>query len=309
MPELSVIVPVYNAEIYLRKCISSILQQTYKDLEVILVNDGSIDSSGRIAQEIADQDIRVKIINQVNQGVSSARNAGLRMAAGKYIGFVDADDWIEPTMYEILINELTGRQADLACCGYQTVSVNGKADVHDLQGLNPVMDRNTFIMHLFDAPRTIPQSTCSKLFLRDKIDHLFDEDLIICEDSDFLIEYAVNINKAVIIKKAFYHVFNNENSATRIENGKTALGLATRRRMIERLACLNSQLSDIAEKDYLDSCLQHCSNMKDNKKSEYYKIAADFLRDYVGAHTWKVINNKEIPFKLKLLIVCKAVTG
>lgn len=309
MPELSVIVPVYNAETYLRKCVSSILQQTYRDLEVILVNDGSIDSSGRIAQEIADEDARVKVINQVNQGVSSARNAGLRIATGKYIGFVDADDWIEPTMYEILINELIDRQADLACCGYQKISVNGKADVHDLQGLDSVMDRNTFIMHLFDAPRTIPQSACSKLFLRDKVDHLFDEDLIICEDSDFLIEYAVNIKKAVIIKKAFYHVFNYENSATRIENGKTALGLATRKRIIERLACFNSQLSDIAEKDYLDSCLQHCSNMKDNKKSKYYKIAVDNLRDYVSTHKWKVFNNKNIPFKLKLLIVCKALTG
>ena len=104
MPELSVIVPVYNAEAYLRKCISSILQQTYSDLEVILVNDGSIDSSGKIAQEIADEDDRVKVINQINQGVSSARNTGLRIAAGRYVGFVDADDWIEPTMYETLIN-------------------------------------------------------------------------------------------------------------------------------------------------------------------------------------------------------------
>lgn len=309
MPELSVIVPVYNAETYLRKCVSSILQQTYRDLEVILVNDGSIDSSGRIAQEIADEDARVKVINQVNQGVSSARNAGLRIAAGKYIGFVDADDLIEPTMYEILISELIDRQADLACCGYQTVFANGKADVHDLQGLDSVMDRNTFIMHLFDAPRTISQSACNKLFLRDKIVHFFDEDLIICEDSNFLIEYAVNIQKVVIIKKAFYHVFNNENSATRKENGKTAMGLATRKIIIERLACLNSKLSDVAEKDYLDSCLLHCNSMKDNKKSEYYKIAVDNLRDYVGAYKWKVINNKEIPFKLKLLIMCKALTG
>ena len=91
MPELSVIVPVYNAETYLRKCISSILQQTYGNLEVILVNDGSTDSSGKIAQEIAAEDERVKVINQHNQGVSSARNTGLRMAAGKYVGFVDGD--------------------------------------------------------------------------------------------------------------------------------------------------------------------------------------------------------------------------
>ena len=158
MPELSVIVPVYNAEAYLRKCISSILQQTYSDLEVILVNDGSIDSSGKIAQEIADEDDRVKVINQINQGVSSARNTGLRIAAGRYVGFVDADDWIEPTMYETLINGIIDCQADLACCGYQTLYVDGRKNLHDLQGLESVMERNIFIMHLFDTPRTVLQS-------------------------------------------------------------------------------------------------------------------------------------------------------
>ena len=306
MPELSVIVPVYNAETYLRKCISSILQQTYGNLEVILVNDGSTDSSGKIAQEIAAEDERVKVINQHNQGVSSARNTGLRMAAGKYVGFVDADDWVEPSMYEILINEMIHYQADLACCGYQKIFADGRAEIHDLQGLDLIMDKNTFIMHMFDAPRTIPQSVWGKLFLRDKISHYFDEDLIICEDSDFLIEYAININKPVIIKQALYCVYNNENSATRNENGKTSLGLATRKRIIERLAHLDNQLSDVAEKDYLDICLQHCNSMKDDKESEYYTLAIDSFRDYIKTHKWKVLNNKEIPFKLKILIMVKA---
>ena len=97
---ISVIVPVYNVEQYLDRCVCSILNQTYQNLEIILVDDGATDSSGRMCDEYAKRDERIKVVHKQNGGLSDARNAGLAAATGEYIGYVDSDDWIEPDMYE-----------------------------------------------------------------------------------------------------------------------------------------------------------------------------------------------------------------
>ena len=105
MPKVSVIVPVYNAERYLAQCVDSILAQTLQDMQVILVDDGSTDSSPAICDAYAGKDRRVQVIHKVNGRAASARNAGLRAAAGEYVAFVDADDWISPEMYEAMLAE------------------------------------------------------------------------------------------------------------------------------------------------------------------------------------------------------------
>ena len=309
MPLISVIVPIYNMEPFLRRCVTSIINQTFEDLEIILVNDGSTDTSGDIIWEIAAEDSRVKVISQTNQGVSAARNEGLKAAKGKYIGFVDADDYIKPDMYENLLNALVKYQADIACCGYQTVFENGQINSNGLEGLQTVMDRNSYIMHLFDAPRTVLQSLCNKLFIRGKITEYFNEAFTICEDSDFLINYVLNIKTAVIVHKVGYCMYQNEKSATRRSKGKTALGLKVRKSFISRLKKIDSQLSDAAEKDFLDNCLQHCNIMKNDKKSEYYRIAINYLRDYLKKNKTEVFLNPQISWKLKMMIYYKAAKG
>lgn len=115
-PKISVIVPVYNVEEYLRKCVQSIIDQTYSNIEIILVDDGSKDGSGYICDEFAKQDRRVKVIHKPNGGVSSARNTGLAVAAGDWIGWVDSDDWIEPSMFATLLERATACDADIAVC-------------------------------------------------------------------------------------------------------------------------------------------------------------------------------------------------
>lgn len=116
-PKISVIIPIYNAEIYLRRCIDSVLAQTYRNLEIIVVDDGSSDTSGAICDEYTAKDNRVQIVHQKNGGVSAARNAGLNLATGDYIGFVDADDYIAPDMYEYLLGLIQKCDADIAQCG------------------------------------------------------------------------------------------------------------------------------------------------------------------------------------------------
>ena len=104
MSKISIIVPVYNTEKYLSKCLNSLIKQTYKDIEIIVVNDGSKDKSLEIAKKFAKQDNRIKVFNKENGGLSSARNFGIEKASGEYIGFVDSDDYIKENMFEILYN-------------------------------------------------------------------------------------------------------------------------------------------------------------------------------------------------------------
>ena len=114
MPTVSVIIPVYNTSLYLSRCLNSVLSQTHRDLEVILVDDGSTDASPALCDEYADKDARVRVIHQENGGLSAARNAGLELACGDYIGFVDSDDWIELDMYAYLIDLLEHSTSDVA---------------------------------------------------------------------------------------------------------------------------------------------------------------------------------------------------
>lgn len=123
---ISVIVPVYNNAKYLNRCVESIVNQTYKNLEIILVDDGSSDNSAEICDEWAQRDSRVKSVHKENGGVSSARNFGIELSSGKYIGFVDSDDWLELNMYETLIKLLQDNNADFSVCNIEFCDDNGK---------------------------------------------------------------------------------------------------------------------------------------------------------------------------------------
>lgn len=114
---LSVIVPVYKVEPYLRRCVDSIRNQTYKNLQIILVDDGSPDRCGEICDAYAEIDERIIAVHQKNRGLSGARNTGLRYAKGEYVAFVDSDDWIAPTMYETLVRMIEKNDLDIARCG------------------------------------------------------------------------------------------------------------------------------------------------------------------------------------------------
>lgn len=121
MPKISIIVPVYNVEEYLTNCIESLLNQTFKDFELILVNDGSTDNSLEICKKYKNIDNRICIVDKKNGGLSSARNAGLDVAKGDYIGFIDSDDYVHPEMYEILYKKMVENSADISLCNFKKV--------------------------------------------------------------------------------------------------------------------------------------------------------------------------------------------
>ena len=134
LPKISIVVPVYNVENYVSKCIDSIINQSYKNLEILIVNDGSTDRSGDICEHYASQDSRIILIHQGNQGLSMARNNALDIAGGDYIGFVDSDDWIALDMFDTLYNNAVTHDADVSMCNFYYVYTNGE--------MNPYSNEN-----------------------------------------------------------------------------------------------------------------------------------------------------------------------
>lgn len=139
MPKISVIIPVYKVEKYLKRCVESVLAQTYRDLEIILVDDGSPDRCPTLCEELAATDTRVKVIHKENGGLSSARNAGIAAASGAYIGFVDSDDYILPEMYEKLYHALCDNDADISICNYAYVDEDTGAIDEEKAAEDPVV--------------------------------------------------------------------------------------------------------------------------------------------------------------------------
>lgn len=127
---ISIIVPAYNIQPYIARCLDSLLAQTYKEIQIIVIDDGSTDGTADVLEEYAKQYSNIGILRQENRGVSSARIAGIKKAAGEYIGFVDGDDWVEPDMFEILINNAVNFQADISHCGYQMDFPDGHSDLY-----------------------------------------------------------------------------------------------------------------------------------------------------------------------------------
>lgn len=202
---ISVIVPIYNVEKYLDRCITSIISQTYKDLEIILVDDGSTDTSGEICDRYASEDSRIVVIHKQNGGLSDARNAGLVRATGDYIGYVDGDDWIEPDMYELMVTNCMSAGADVAACRYKEVypdrCVDGSTDM-----IKTLSKEETLEIYLCgDAQVKIYNSVWSKLFKKELVkDYRFPVGQK-SEDIMYTTKAFCNMNKCVYIDKALYN--------------------------------------------------------------------------------------------------------
>lgn len=133
-PKISIIVPVYGVEKYVNRCIQSIVNQTYKNIEIILVDDGSPDNCPLICDEWAKEDLRIKVIHKKNGGLSDARNVGLQIASGELIGFVDSDDWISEDMYQLLYEDMVNNDSDISACGVKIIWEDNKFELLTPEG-------------------------------------------------------------------------------------------------------------------------------------------------------------------------------
>lgn len=211
---ISIIVPVYNVEKYLRKCIDSIINQTYKNLEIILVDDGSPDNCGTICDEYAQKDNRIKVIHKENGGVSSARNEGLRSATGKWISFIDADDWIEEIFCEILLNKAVKNRCDVALCGYSRVTDN-RIEKINANGKDAFFNSKEYLIKSLN-PQTGFGFCHMKLIKKEILNNIsFNENIVVGEDALFCIMFSINIKKSIFVEKALYNYRVNRESVVR----------------------------------------------------------------------------------------------
>lgn len=219
MVKLSIIVPVYNAEQHLDKCVNSILNQTEKNIEIILVDDGSKDNSLQICNKFKKKDGRIKVIHQNNAGVSVARNHGMNIAKGKYIGFVDSDDWIEEIMYECLLDEAENKNADIVMCDMTTVYSDGRKQVDTIRQLSEsrILKKSDFSSTLL---LEMAGSVCRCIYKNDRHnDKLvkseqphFPLGIKFSEDRIFNIYAFGHANKISYIKESYYNRYMNEKS-------------------------------------------------------------------------------------------------
>lgn len=218
MIRFSVIVPAYKVEQYLSKCIESIIRQTYLNLEIILVNDGSPDGCLQIMEYYAAKDKRIRVISQTNMGLSEARNAGLKIATGDYVAFVDSDDWIEKEMFEVLAAHLDSEPSDYTCFRLQfdnektgTCFVYGKPySIMKLEESENILKDTLNLTH-------IPTSAWSKVYNRTFLEKhvLRFEKGIVNEDTLFSIQAACYARKVTFVNKVLYHTTEREGSISR----------------------------------------------------------------------------------------------
>lgn len=214
-PLISVIVPVYNIEEYLPRCVHSIAAQTYRNLEILLVDDGSTDGTGRMCEELAKEDSRIRVFHKENGGPSSARNLGIAQARGEYLGFVDSDDYIDSDMYEILYEGIEKYNVYVAQVGRDEIDAKGQLLPNICEPpdsaicVESVDFLRELLLHRGDC------SFCTKLFQRELLEKQQFPEGVLNEDFHLLIQILPEIGIIASLPKQAYHVFYRIESNTR----------------------------------------------------------------------------------------------
>ena len=210
---ISVIIPVYNVEKYLMRCVDSVINQTYKNLEIILVNDGSTDSSGILCDELAKNDDRIKVIHKENGGLSDARNTGEQESKGDYIIYIDSDDYVHVDMISSLYEQIRYENADVSICGVMNVYVNSQNPQCNDTEQYFVCEKKEFLKEYLIGER-IPGSICNKLLKRSVANRLKFPVGKIYEDAFYHYDLISIAEKFVVNTKPYYYYYHRDGSIT-----------------------------------------------------------------------------------------------
>ena len=299
--KLSVVVPVYNVENYLKKCIDSILSQTFKDFELILVDDGSTDNSGHICDEYDYQYEKVKVIHKENGGLSSARNAGIEIASGEYISFIDSDDYIDSNMFLNMIEALQNTNKDIAACG-RVVDLWGEKEKIEFSLKKEKIYSHDQAIEEVLLLREIDVSACDKIYRKSLFDNIRYPEGKISEDAAIIFQLLDISNGIVHIGTPFYHYIYRKNSISKAKYD--------RRQYDSFINCINTE--DFISKSYpqfkkqckvyntqvcgalLQSVLSD-SEIKNQYKSDYNEFKNKFNEGY-----WRFLFTKGISMKKKI---------
>lgn len=305
---ISIIIPIYNAEKYLEKCITSILGQSYSDFELLLIDDGSRDGSAVICNYFRKRDSRIKYFYQQNKGVSAARNNGLEKASGKYLTFVDADDWIEETYLEKLFTGI--EKKELALCGYKQIEEDREFYIYEaklkaIKNILPFFAKENLV---FGEKNSIVDLSSVKgyvwrcLFLKETIDDNkihFDENVFLSEDLIFLLTYinSICIKEIAYVEEYLYNYVRHAESACRkkyknglSENRKAANGLIEKE--IQKAEHINNSTKiSLINRLRADAFYEILSN---EKNAGSYKVFYLNCKKYLNDNIFKITAKKYV---------------
>lgn len=263
---ISIIVPVYNVEKYLDKCINSILEQTYKDFELILIDDGSTDTSGKICDDYSEKDNRIKAIHKENSGLSSARNMGIDMAKGDYIGFIDSDDYISEDMYESLYNDIKKYNADISICSYKEIydyqqpkNIMYEKNIEVYEGVN-------ILEQLYRSDRVKFIVAWNKLYKKDIFNNLRYEEGKIHEDELIIHKILFKAKRVTYNSNEMYYYLQRYGSIMQKEYSISNLSYINA--LEDRMKLFNenglNNLQKNAEYEYLTNFFKYYFLIKEN---------------------------------------------
>ncbi|MCI6266632.1 MAG: glycosyltransferase [Erysipelotrichaceae bacterium] len=301
---ISVIVPIYNVEKYLDRCIESIVNQTYKNLEIILVDDGSPDNCPKICDKWSKKDNRIKVIHKENGGLSDARNAGLDTATGAYIGFVDGDDFLDKKMYEILLKNLIKTKADMSICTAYLYEEKSKIKYKNSKNIQ------LFIYEGIDKYNNLFNNNISefnvvwkRIYKKEIFKELRFPKGKINEDTFIAHKLLSLSNKIVYSTEKLYYYVQHENSIMHQKfNIKKLDGLeAIKEQMLffQKEEFKNTKYQKISIERYMNNILvYYCTVKNHNENKQYQKQIQDLQKEY--KKYYKEIMKKDISSKLKL---------
>ncbi len=295
---ISVIVPIYNMEKYLNKCVDSILNQTYSNIEILLIDDGSTDLSVKICDEYMKTDSRIKVFHKKNGGLSDAKNFGIKKASGKYVAFVDSDDWIENNMYENMYYKLKDTKSNIVVCGRYIEYENGeKKEWYNKNEI--IMNKEQSLIYL-NSFYNFDMSSCDKLYEKSLFDNIEFPYGKRCEDAYTTYLLFNKADRVTYIPKCFYHYFQRSGSISRNEKINMDYIYAAEEQL-EFFTTKYPHLRYIAETNYAFSVksifqvsverklqLTDEFNLKKKEVKKYYK---------------SILNNKYITMKKKLTYI------
>lgn len=301
---ISVIVPVYNVEKYIDKCVLSIIHQTYKLLDIILVDDGSTDRSGYICDNWAEKDSRLRVIHKENGGLSDARNAGLKIARGKLIGFVDSDDYIHPQMYEKLYDAIITSNSDAALCGFESFSDCDNEPVSIVKDgtIEYYSGKEISDSMVLKNPLVLTYSVWKCLYRKETLlINEFPKNLLF-EDVVFNIYNFSHMDKVAYIKDTYYYYRKNVNSIT---GGKITL------KHLESELIFAQWLLEYYEKDIyykkvrqyiLDETLYYKRQCLGTGSKELNRRALLLTNRFLNKNRFSICDNKNIKSAVGYLI-------
>lgn len=299
---ISIIIPIYNVEKYLEKCLDSILNQTYKNLEIILIDDGSTDNSPNICNSYCEKDKRIKIIHKNNEGVSSARNKGIELSKGKYIVFIDSDDYVSNEHIEVLYDCIISNNVDLVISNLIDISEDGII-LNNEEKESFLMNKDQCLKELLSEDNFY-HLCCGNIYRKDLLEKIrFNCKYRIAEDLDFLYRYIKQISSAYFLSKNTYYYLKREGSATNsIYSEKWNDELKICNFIISEMVELENNFHKYAKRKYIRLNINQAYRFKLNKNQT--KILKNNIKIYKNEmFNSKLFDNKE---KLKIFLLLKS---